>query len=86
MKREVREELGFADSDGFTYLFTEPFHQVLDDIYYLKYEGSLDQLKWQTSEIDEIRWASCREILRMIKEGTFVDYPEDCIRNIFAKC
>lgn len=86
VRREVWEELGLADSDGLIYLFTEPFHQVLDDIYYLKYEGSLDQLKWQTSEIEEIGWASCREILMMIKEGTFVDYTEDCIRKIFAKC
>lgn len=83
VRRELMEEIGIEAGEDLKFLFTEPFHNVFDDMYVLKREVQLQDLILQKGEIDQVAWADCEEIIGMIRDGSFVDYPEECIRKLF---
>lgn len=82
-RRELLEEIGIEAAEDLCFAFTEPFHMIFDDMYVLKRDVQLQGLTLQKGEIDQVAWAGCEEIIEMIREGSFVDYPEECIRKIF---
>lgn len=83
MKRELHEELGIADPDGLNYLYTEVMPHLFDDMYILLADVDPKELHLQESEIEQVAWASCEEIIDMIRAEKFVGYPEECIRKLF---
>ena len=82
VRRELREEIGIEAGEDLHFLFTEPFHMIFDDMYVLKRDVQLQDLTLQKGEIDQVSWAACEEVIEMIRSGSFVDYPEECIRKL----
>ena len=80
--RETREELGL---DGIEpeYAFTASFSYVFDDFYTACTDTDPAEIRFQSEEIDELRFAGKTEILDMIKTGEFVDYDTALIEKIF---
>jgi mutator protein MutT len=82
VRRELREEIGIEAGEDLQFLFTEPFQMIFDDMYVLRRDVQLQDLILQKGEIDQAAWADCEEIIGMIRDGNFVDYPEECIRKL----
>lgn len=83
-EREVREELGIPlDLGGLRPSVTVNFDGGFDDFYILTKDLELSSLTLQKEEVRDARWASLPEILDMLKEGTFIPYPEGFLRFLF---
>lgn len=69
---EVSEEIGIDLSGDNPILFEtwNKFDQFFD-IYYLKKDIDLSEIKIQEEEVDGVRWASIEEIKEMYKNGEF---------------
>ena len=70
---EIKEELGIAvcaeDLKLFRIIKTE---DDFVDLYYLKIDVDIDDLCIQKEEVEEVRWASDKEIRSLIKQGDFL--------------
>ncbi len=83
-RRELYEEIGLqVGCDRLTFLFTEPFSFVLDDFYLARSDVDPASLTLQAEEVSEAKWVSEEDVVTMIADGRFVDYPPDGIRQIF---
>jgi isopentenyldiphosphate isomerase len=84
--RETHEELGLTISkDDLDFAFTVNFFYVLDDFFTVQNkEIHIAQLTLQQEEVADVRWASLEDILKMLKDGTFVDYDAALFRKIFS--
>lgn len=80
--RETGEELGLKEIDP-EYAFTAPFSYIFDDFYIACTDSDPAEMRFQSEEIDELRFAGKTEILDMIKTGEFVDYDTALIEKIF---
>ena len=69
---EVSEEIGI-DLSGDNPILFETWNKSdqFFDIYYLKKDIDLSQIKIQEEEVDGVRWASIEEIKEMYKNGKF---------------
>lgn len=82
--RELEEEVGLAlRPEDLRFVFTEPFSYVLDDYFLTRAEADPDALTLQEEEVSEVRWFSQEEVIAMIGDGRFVDYPVEGIRRVF---
>ena len=83
-EREVREEIGLSiDLKGIRPKLTINFEPGFDDWYTIKQEVSLEQLTLQEEEVQDVKWATKDEILKMIENGEFIPYHESMIRLLF---
>ena len=83
-RRELREELGLVpEPDAFRFLLTEPFSYVLDDYFLVRAEADPAALSLEEEEVTAARWFGEEEVLAMIADGRFVDYPLDGICRVF---
>ncbi len=74
--REVFEELGVApDMDRAQRLFTIRREDNFSDIWLIRQEISLEQIKMQKSEVSQVAWASRGDIEQLVKTGAFVYFP-----------
>ena len=74
-EREVREELGLdLDLAGVRPFLCIYWQHGFDDFYVVTRDVDIAALKLQPEEVQEARWATCEEILRMIDDGTFIPY------------
>ena len=80
--RETVEELGLEEIEP-EYAFTASFSYVFDDFYIACTDSDPAEMRFQSEEIDELRFAGKTEILDMIKTGEFVDYDTALIEKIF---
>ncbi|MBO7389205.1 MAG: NUDIX domain-containing protein [Oscillospiraceae bacterium] len=80
--RETEEELGLEEIEP-EFAFTASFSYVFDDFYTACTDTDPDEIRFQSEEIDELRFAGKTEILDMIKTGEFVDYDTALIEKIF---
>lgn len=72
---EVREELGFELNRKKLKLFNygrSDKERVFFDIYYLKEDINIEELKIQKEEVDFVNWYSEEEIKQLIKEEKFL--------------
>ena len=84
VRRELREELGLAlEAEEFQFLFTEPFSYILDDYFLARAEVDPATLSLEEEEVAEARWFGKAEVLAMIADGRFVDYPLAGIEKVF---
>lgn len=75
-KREVMEEIGLEIYiSKAERLFTIKTKSVFDDIYLLRQEVNLEELKLQYEEVAEVKWATETEIKEMVTRGEFIPYP-----------
>ena len=84
--RETEEELGLKlPAESLDYVCCEPFGKVLDDFYNVCVDADVRNLRLQESEVMGVAWADRDTVLRMIRDGRFVDYSEELIAGVFDK-
>ena len=85
-EREVREELGLElDLSGVRPCLCIYWQHGFDDFYAVTRDVEIGDLKLQPEEVQEARWATCEEILRMIDDGTFIPYEKSLIELLFTR-
>lgn len=85
VERELREELGIDyDFSDIRPHLTVNFDTGFDDIYLIKKDISLFELKLQTEEVQSAKWASKNEILKLVDGGKFIPYHDNMIELLFA--
>ena len=85
-EREVREELGLdLDLAGVRPCLCIYWQHGFDDFYVVTRDVDIAALKLQPEEVQEARWATCEEILRMIDDGTFIPYEKSLIELLFTR-
>ncbi|QVK17925.1 NUDIX domain-containing protein [Mycoplasmatota bacterium] len=73
--REVKEEIGVdLDINKGQVLFTHRFSCGFDDIWLVKQNIDLKDLKLQYEEVAEAKWVTYDQIKRMVTEGRFINY------------
>lgn len=83
-ERELFEELGIRENlQGIRPKLTINFDRGFDDVYLLERDISLDSLVLQYAEVQNAKWASKEEILKMIENGTFIPYYPSLITLFF---
>lgn len=69
---EIKEELGINVNNENIQLFkTIKTEDDFVDLYYLKEDIDINDVKLQKEEVDKAKWASIEEIKEMIKNGEF---------------
>ena len=85
-ERETREELGLSiDLSGVRPTMTIYWEYGFDDYYVLTQAVDPDTLRLQYEEVQQVRWATKEEILRMIDDGRFIPYEKSQIELLFFR-
>ncbi|MBO2515957.1 MAG: NUDIX hydrolase [Clostridiales bacterium] len=85
-ERETREELGLdIDLSGVRPSLTIHFGHGFDDYYALTRDLDPAMLTLQPEEVQAVRWATEKEILSMIDDGTFIPYEKSLISLLFTR-
>lgn len=83
-ERELSEELGIqVDLSNVRPSLTSNFARGFDDHFILNMDIDIKDLKLQETEVQDAKWASLDEILKLIEEEKFVKYFEGFIRLLF---
>lgn len=81
--REVREELGLAlDPQKLEFLWRAQRESFFSDVYFLPWDGQLDQLRLQKEEVADARWISTAQMRAMLADGSFLHLPN--MERLFA--
>ena len=82
--RETLEELGLdIDFSNARKHFSIDFDFGFDDYYLIEKDISIDDVKFSDGEVQDVKWATLDDILRMIDTGEFIKYHKSLIRYIF---
>lgn len=82
--RELFEELGIdIDFSQNRPVLTVHFDEGFDDIFTVKQNIKITDLKLQYAEVAEAKWASENEIFDLINAGKFIPYHESLIDLLF---
>lgn len=85
-ERELKEELGLCvDFSSIRPAITVHWENGFDDFYVLTKNLEPDSLTLQTDEVQEAKWASEREVKKMIDDGTFIPYEKGLIEYLFFR-
>ncbi len=84
VKRELYEEIGMDLFDAelrpsLTAHFDTGFH----DICIVEKDIPISQLNFQQEEVQDAKWASKEEILKMIDDDTFIPYRKSLVHLLF---
>ncbi|MBR2175594.1 MAG: NUDIX domain-containing protein [Clostridia bacterium] len=83
-QRELYEELGIdMDFSSLRPSLTVNFNSGFDDIYIIRKDIELSDIRLQKEEMQSVKWAELDEILSMIDSGRFIPYHKSLIRLIF---
>lgn len=84
MEREILEEIGLKlDLGNVRPHLTINFESGFDDVYLIEKDIKIDELKLQYEEVQNVKWASASEILRMIEHGIFIPYYKNLMQLLF---
>ena len=82
--RELLEEVGIDYSlEGMRPAMTIYFDGGFNDIYTINMDVDIDTLTLQSTEVEQVRWATEEEILEMLKRKEFVLYKSSFISLLF---
>ncbi len=81
--REVLEELGLSVKINIAPVVTKIFFNSFNDYYVIRKDFDLSSLKLQESEVQNVRWASRREVLNLLEQKKFLSYPKSLVELIF---
>lgn len=85
-KRELFEELGIkTNKDNLLKLIRLKRRNSLLDVWVTTFNGDLDTLQLQTSEVAEVKWVKREELEKMIELGLFHDYGREYFDRVFDK-
>lgn len=83
-EREVKEEIGYTLSlENTRPAFTLSFETGFDDIYLVRRDIDIADLKLQYEEVQAVEWADQEEILRRIDNATFIPYHKALVELLF---
>lgn len=83
-ERELQEELGISlNLKGIRPNLTVNFNRGFDDIYLIEQDIDISTLKLQYEEVQDAKWATKEEILKMIDAGQFIPYYASLIQLFF---
>lgn len=83
-EREIFEELGLqVDLKNIRPHLTVNFEGGFDDFYLITAEVDLHMLRLQSEEVQDVRWATRREIFDMIDAELFIPYFKNLIGLLF---
>lgn len=86
IERELKEELGLEHSfEKEMPILTTYSPWVFDDIYAIRKDFQLTDLKLQEEEVQAVAWASLEEIFQLMDEGKFMGYGRPLIELLFAR-
>jgi isopentenyldiphosphate isomerase len=73
--RETKEELGIQlDINEAEILFTISFDWGFDDIWLVRQNVDINELKLQDEEVADAKWVSKKEIKELVQQGEFINY------------
>lgn len=73
--REVKEELGIdLDIDNSEIVFTVKFSRGFDDVWLVRQNVEISELKLQYEEVAEAKWVTREEIMEMIQRKEIIPY------------
>lgn len=86
---EIKEELGINIVEENVKLFkTIKTEDDFVDIYYLKEDIDINEIKIQKEEVEDVKWATIEEIQKMIQQEIFSEshkaFFEDCLKYLNA--
>lgn len=86
---EIKEELGIDVVKENVKLFkTIKTEDDFVDIYYLKEDIDIKEIKIQKEEVEDVKWATIEEIQKMIQQEIFSEshtaFFEDCLKYLNA--
>ena len=86
---EIKEELGINVVEENVKLFkTIKTEDDFVDIYYLKEDIDINEIKIQKEEVEDVKWSTIDEIQKMIQQEIFSeshkDFFEDCLKYLNA--
>lgn len=86
---EIKEELGINIVEENVKLFkTIKTEDDFVDIYYLKEDIDINEIKIQKEEVEDVKWATIDEIQEMIQQEIFSEshkaFFEDCLKYLNA--
>jgi isopentenyldiphosphate isomerase len=85
-KRELFEELGIkTNSDTILKLLRIKRRNSLLDVWVTTFNGDLNTLKLQKSEVAEVKWVKKEELEKMISVGEFHNYGREYFDKVFEK-
>lgn len=84
---EIKEELGINVLEENVKLFkTIKTEDDFVDIYYLKEDININEIKIQKEEVEDVKWATIYEIQKMIHQENFSEshkaFFEDCLKYL----
>ena len=82
-QRELAEELGLSLELAAPPDLTIYYNEGFDDVYLVTREVDLASLTLQYEEVQAVRWATEKEILQMLDEGTFPPYRRSYLELLF---
>jgi len=83
-ERELFEEIGYViDLSNMRPQLTVNFEVGFDDYYLIEADVEIDKLKLQYEEVQQVKWASKEEILRLLENGEFIPYYKSLIEVLF---
>lgn len=75
---EIREELGLTVKQNELTLYKSiQTEDDFVDLYYMKKDINLGDVKVQKEEVETVKWASREEITRLIRQGVFSESHEE---------
>lgn len=86
---EIKEELGIKVVEENVKLFkTIKTEDDFVDIYFLKEDIDIKEIKIQKEEVEDVKWATIEEIQKMIQQEIFSEshkvFFEDCLKYLNA--
>ena len=82
--RETFEELGLdIDFENERPFFTINFTTGFDDFYIIEKDINLEDLSLQPEEVQAVKWASKKQILKLISSNKFMPYYKGFIHALF---
>jgi 8-oxo-dGTP pyrophosphatase MutT (NUDIX family)/diadenosine tetraphosphate (Ap4A) HIT family hydrolase len=82
--REAKEEMGIdVDLANFTKIATVKRKDNIADVWLARQNVALEDIKLQTEEVSDARWASKEAIEAMLQEGSFHNYGEAYFKRVF---
>ncbi|MCR4741671.1 MAG: GNAT family N-acetyltransferase [Treponema sp.] len=82
-QRELKEELGILAQISQAPQFTKIFFNSYNDYYVLHLDCDPVNLKFKKDEVQDVKWASREEVLKLREKNKFLSYPESLIGLVF---
>ena len=86
IRRELSEELGLtAEAEEFELLGRIPRRNSLCDVWFLKKDAAVPDMRLQKEEVADARWVTLDQLKAMFEDGSFHRYSPSYMQFVFAE-